>query len=222
MSLELVNSWITSAIGHPQAALEARQRVYEAACQHVAATLIVSSELTKSGHNYLAHWTGDELLVVQLSPRQKAGFNAGPATVTCELDYPSHEAQSPPLVLATLSDVRISDADSHNGRARLHGTCRYALDDPAQSGLRNCALRVRYFRPDLARQVVGYSYIDYPLIGPGGELRFSFDPLFSKGNPVEVTGPTFLFIQLIRTSGERIFTIRQRISNAVATMIELV
>ena len=74
MSLKLTETRVNSTFRHPRAAQDAMDLFDKAAIQGVEATLIAAPELTNNGKGCLAHWTGEELVVLELSPSQQLGF----------------------------------------------------------------------------------------------------------------------------------------------------
>jgi hypothetical protein len=91
------------------------------------------------------------------------------------------------------------------------------LDRPIEKG----ALRAEYFRPDSPRQVMAMSYLDHPVLGQSGKVRFQLPPLISENNPDQLSGSLVLFLQLFRAEDWATQTGCQKISNVAACVVSL-
>ena len=222
MSLTLVETWVTGMLRHPRAALDVMNLFDESAAQGVEATLIVAQELTKTGKSYLARWTGEELVVLELSPSQQLGFGVVPGGLSHVMAARHAPPTLPGVRRVTLSGIKIDDANRYDGHRRLAGKAAFEMDDAASAAVFGCALRVQYFRPNMPRQITGFSHTNGPLVPPRGELKFAFDPLFGKDNPDQVQGPMVLFFQLM-TARDWTNPLDgcQRISNVAASVVEI-
>jgi hypothetical protein len=189
-----------------------------AAADGVETTLIAAPELMNSGKCSLAHWTGHELIVLELSPRQQRAFEIEPCTMVQELEPQEQPRELPPVRHVDLSDVRIADCRKHDVRQPLTGVFTYQMKGPPRGPALRCALRVKYFHPHRRRRVTGYSH--GKVSPPRGELAFSFDPLVSTHNPDPWRGPLVLFFQLVAAQSWTVLTTSQRISNVLARVIE--
>jgi hypothetical protein len=218
MSLKLAQSWVVAAFRGLQSALDAMNLFEKADADGVDATLIAAPELMNNGKCCLAHWTGQELVVLELSPRQQQAFGIEPGTMVQELAPEPREL--PPIRHVNLTDVRIDDRLEHDGRRPLTGVFTYEMNDPASGPAFRCALRMKYFHPRMMCRDTGYSHGN--LAPPRGELPFSFDPLASPHNPDPSQGPLVVFYQLVSAQNWTMLTTFQRISNVVGRVIEVV
>ena len=220
MSLKLAQTWVVAAFRGLQSALDAMSLFDKAAADGVDATLIMAPELMNNGKCCLAHWTGQELVVMELSASQQRAFGIAPGTMIQELALVHEPRELPPIQRINLSDVRIDDRVQRDARKPLTGIFTYEMNDPASGPALRCALRVKYFHPRMMCRVTGYSHGN--LVPPRGELPFSFDPLASAHNPDPSRGPLVVFFQLVSAQNWTILTTCQRISNVAARVIEVV
>jgi hypothetical protein len=220
MSLKLAQTWIVAAFRDLHSALDAMKLFDNAATEGVDATLIVAPELTNNGKCSLAHWTGQELVVLELSPRQQRAFGIEPGTMVQDLALLQEPRELPPIRHVNLSDVQIDNRLEHDGRKPLTGVFAYETNEAASGPALRCALRVKYFHPRMMCAGIGYSHGN--LVPPRGELPFSFDPLVSAHNHDPSRGPLVVFFQLVSAQSWTVLTTFQRISNIAARVIEVV
>lgn len=218
MSLELPEAWINSAFRIPAAARDAMNVFEKASADGVDATLVVAPALTHHGKCYLAHWTGQELAVVELSPEQQRAFEIKTGTLFQDLERRHEPLELPPLRRVSLKDVQIDGGIRHDVRKPLRGTFAYETQNASDSIVLQCALRVKYFRPWLPSRITGYSYVS--LVGRDGEVTFSFEPLDPARLPESFRGPLVLFLQLVTVRKWTMTDIWQRISNMLVRVIE--
>lgn len=220
MSLNLANVWVTAAFrGRPSA--EDAMRLFEKAdADGVDATLIAAPELMNHGECCLAHWTGRELVVLELTPEQQRAFGIEPQTMIQELAPASVPRELPPVRHINLLDVQFDDHLTHDVRKPLAGIYTFDTNDTARSSVLRCALRVKYFHPRMTCRVTGFSHGF--LNASRGELPFSFDPLSTANQPEPPRGPFVLFFQLVVSQSWTVVNSCQRISNVLARVIEVV
>lgn len=220
MSLKLVQSWITGAFRGLPSTQDALKLFEQAAAGGVDATLIAAPELTNSGKCCLAHWTGQELVVLELSPDQQQAFGIKPGTMVQELALESEPRELPPIRHINLLEVQIDDRLRHDPRKPLTGEFTFETNDTTRNPAFRCALRVKFYHPRMMRRITAYSHCE--LVLPRGEIRFSFDPLVSAHNPDAVAGPYVLLIQLVAAQNWTVITTCQQISNVLVRLIEVV
>jgi hypothetical protein len=220
MSLKLAEIWVTAAFRGLRSAQDAMQLFENAADEGVEATLMAAPELMNNGKGCLVHWTGHELVVLELSPEQQWAFGIEPNTMIQELEPQAQPRELPPVRHVGLSAVQIDDPIAHDIHKPLTGVFRHEMNDPASNLSLRCALRVRYYHPRRKCRVTGYSHINR--VPPRAELPFSFDPLASPQNPNPVRGPIVLFFQLVAAQSWTVLTTCQRISNVLVRVIDVV
>jgi hypothetical protein len=219
MSLELAQSWVTSAFRLPPAVQDALRVFETASAEGVDATLIVAPELTFSGKCCLAHWTGEELAVVELSPEQQQAFGIKPGTLYTDLEPRQEPQELPASRRIGLTDVRINDHLEHDSSHPLIGNFSFEAQNSLDvTGLR-CALRVKYFRPEMPCRITCFSYVE--LVGRQGGLDFSFESLDSAHTPGAFQGPLVLIFQLVTARSWTMTDTWQRISNVLVRVIEV-
>jgi len=219
MSLKLAEMWVTSAFNGLHSARDAMNLFEKAAAEGVEATLMAAPELMNNGKCCLVHWTGHELVVLELHSWQQRALGINANTMIQELEPPANPRELPPIQHVDLVDVRVENAQHHDVHQRMTGVFRYETRDPMRGPASQCALRVKYFHPQRQRRVTGFSHIH--LAAPGGELPFSYDPLFTAQNPDPWRGPVVLFFQLVAAQSWKVLTTSQRISNVLARVIEV-
>lgn len=219
MSLKLAEMWVNSAFNGLHSARDARHLFKKAAAEGVEATLMAAPELMNNGKCCLVHWTGHELIVLELHRWQQQALGIEPNTMIQELEPPAKPRELPPIQHVDLVNVQINCIRQHNVRQPLTGKFTYEMRDPVGGPALQCALRVKYFHPHRQRRVTGFSHIH--LAPPKGELRFSYDPLVSDQNPDPWRGPLVLFFQLVAAQSWTVLTTSQRISNVLARVIEV-
>lgn len=220
MSLKLAETWVAAAFRGLRSAQDAMQLFEKAADEGVEATLVAAPELMNNGKGCLVHWTGHELVVLELSLAQQRAFEIEPNTMVQELEPQAQPPELPPIRHVDLSAIQIDDDRHHDVGRRLTGTFTCAMNDPASSLSLRCALRVRYYHPRRPCRVTGYSHVNQAL--SRGELPFSFDPLASPRNPDPPRGPFVLFFQLVAAQSWTVLTTCQRISNVLVRVVEFV
>jgi len=116
MSLKLAQTWVNAAFRIPLIAQNAMNLFEKAAADGADATLIAAPELLKNGKCCLAHRTGQELVVRELSPSQQQAFGIEPNSMVQELEPQDVPQELPPIRRVNLSDVRIDDRLQHDAR----------------------------------------------------------------------------------------------------------
>lgn len=220
MSLKLAQTWVTASFRGLRSAVDALKLFEKADADGVDATLIAAPELMNNGKCCLAHWTGQELAVLELSPRQQRAFAIEPGTMVQELALEQQPRELPPIRRVNLTDVRIDDRVHQDPQKLLTGVYKFEMNAAAAGPALRCALRVKYFHPRLMCRVTGYSHS--VLLPPRGELPFSFDPLASALNPDPPRGPLVLFFQVVAAQSWTVQSTWRRISNVLARVIEIV
>ena len=191
----------------------------------MATTMLIAPQLMNNGKCCLAHWNGEELVVLELSPRQRRAFGIEPGTMRQELDPQQESPGLPTIRQVNLMDVDIKDQQCFDMRKPLRGTFTYEADPIARIPITRCALRVKHFRPRMPARVTSYSHRDLGM--PCGNLPFSFAPLAADDEPDPLAGPVVLFFQLVTAQswsgsipGQRYDDI-QRISNILTRVVEI-
>lgn len=220
MSLKLAQAWVAAAFRGLPSAQDAMNLFEKAAEEGVEATLVTAPELTNNGKCCLAHWTGHELVLLELSARQQQAFGIESNTMIQELEPQAQPRELPPIRHVALSAVRFDECVQHDVLQPLTGVFTYEMNDAMTGPALRCALRVRYYHPRRQYRVTGYSHVN--LSPPQGKLPFSFDPLASARNPDPPRGPVVLFFQLVAAQSWTVLTTCQRISNIVARVIEVI
>jgi len=211
------------SIRFPQAAWDVEDLFNKAEAQGVDATIIAAPELTTNGRGCVARWTGDEMIVLELSPKQLSGFGIQPGMLVREISSPGPGWELPHAYRVSLSDIKIDRADQIDAHSPLTGQCIYEYDDPADEFISASGLQIRYFRPDLNRQVPEYWYpIDSPFVPLKGTFQFSYPPLFSDTDTKSLKGTMVVFFQLL--TGRDWHSVKgcRRVSNIAASVVELV
>lgn len=221
MPTDIAKVWANRMLTSPGAIRDVEQLIDEAVAFDAQATLIVAPELMTNGKGCLVRWTGNELVVVELTAEQQRSLGVLPAGLSKILEPRPVNSLFPPVQSVTLADMQIDNAERHDGHQRLTGTCTCSFDDAQTYPLTSCALQVQYVRPDLACQLTSYQHFNAPLIPPRCELRFSFSPIFSKFNPVVVHKTVVLFLQLLIAQDWRSLSGCRCVSNAAAATINL-
>ncbi|HEV7224278.1 MAG TPA: hypothetical protein VGN42_16335 [Pirellulales bacterium] len=184
-------------------------------------TMLVGPELMKNGKGCLARWTGDELVIIELSAGQRASLGLGPNHLIHQVE-PRPIDPSPHMRAMTLDTPLVDAADSHDGYQRLTGACCYEFDAPDALPIGDCVLQVQYFRPDLAPRRIGYWHPPgNSLLPPHGEMRFYFSPLFSKDLPATVHGTLIVFLQLLTVADLHTMRGAKAASNVAAAVVNL-
>jgi len=226
MSIELAVAWAARTLRFPRAAEDAAGMFELAAREGNRATLLVSDQLTKDRKGWLARWTGNEVVVVELPPHHQAGLGLRPRVMCRHLEGRAELALHPLSRRWTLSDVVIDDVQRVQFDRPILGSCRISGDGARHETLDACALRVEYFQPELQGQVTGYWHVDGPLSPDCREYRFSLPPLDSqqpdsrKRLPV-VKGSLVLFLQLVTADDWRNLAGLRAISNTTAVVVEM-
>jgi hypothetical protein len=218
MSLRLAEIWIASAFRGSRSAQDAVNLFEQAEADGVEATLVMAPELMNNGKCCLAHWTGHELAVLELTPVQQQAFGIEPNTMVQELEPLSQPRELPPIRHVNLSEVRIDNSRQHDFHKPLTGVFTYEMTGPPSGPVLRCALRVKYFHPRGMCRITGFFHGS--LSPPQGKLPFSFDPLAAGHNPDPWRGPLVLFFQLVAAQSWTVLTTSQRISNVLARVIE--
>lgn len=222
MSLSLARVWVTSTIRQPQAKSEALRLLDQAAKENVDATLIVGAELSTTGRCYLGRWDGRELTVIELAEEQQRDWKINRLGLFSQLeparDDVGARSDEPPVSLSILS---VDGAGDHDGWQPLSGSCLAELDQVPLHPIGNCALRAEYFRPDLARSVTCYWYLNSDLASRRTELKFRLPPLFTENNAQCGRGPLAVFLQLVSAENWEARTECRRFSNVAAVIVTL-
>jgi hypothetical protein len=218
MSLQLAQTWVASAFRGRQSAQDAMNLFEQAQADGVEATLVMAPELMNNGKCCLAHWTGHELVILELAHKQQQAFGIEPNTMIQELEPLAQPRELPPIRHVNLSDVRIDNCRQHNFHRPLTGMFTYDMTGARNGPPLQCALRVRYFHPRGLCRVTGS--FNGKLSPPRGELAFSFDPPAGGHNPDPWRGPLVLFFQLVAAQSWTVLTTSQRISNVLVRVIE--
>jgi hypothetical protein len=221
MPSDLAKVWASRMLRSPGARRDIEQLFDEAAAIGAQATLIAAPELMTNGKGCMVRWTGNDLVVVELSAAQQRSLGVVPAGLWKTYEPRPMKTSFSSVQLVTVGDVRIDNAERHDGFQPLTGTCTCSFDGAQTEALRSFALEAQYVRPDFARPIATLQFFDAPLIPPHGELRFSYPPMFSPKNPVVVHGAVVLFLQLVTANDWRTQLGCQCISNSVAATINL-
>ena len=222
MSLSVAKTWVQKAVKHEQAQAEAIRLFEEIDTENVDGTLIVGSGLSVNGRCYLVRWDGEEFVIFELAQDEQRQWGIDPHGLFRQLHAPAMEMRGltrQPLV--GLADVQF-DAPTYDGWTPLTGKIRFETTELPYQLLDNVALRIKYFRPDLARAVTSMWYADAPLLPPSGELRFRFPALFSDENPSHVRGPLIVFLQMFAADDWVKVRGCRKISNVTVASVTLV
>ena len=103
----------------------------------------------------------------------------------------------------------------------LIGSCQVACGDRFDESCEACAVRAEYFHPKFDRQLTGYSHFNGPLTSSRSRYPFSFSPLASQRNPVELDGTIVLFLQLVTARNWSCLDGLRAISNTAAIAVEI-
>ena len=220
MPVELAKLWASTNLRQSQARASVLEHFDQAAAKRVEATLLVTPELTVSKKGYFARWTGRELVVVELSPRQQRTFGLVPGALYRLIERAPDGRELLASSLASLTNLKIDDSDCYDPERPLAGRCSCIIDPEVRTPVGPCAFRARYFHPELKRPITAFSYVDHPLVA-GGELRFSFAPLRSKNNPVVPCKSLVLLVQLIKSDGLNANDGFHCLSNVATAIVDL-
>ncbi|MBI3866046.1 MAG: hypothetical protein HY290_29565 [Planctomycetia bacterium] len=220
MSLKLAETWVTASFRGLRSTLDALKLFEKASADGVDATLIAAPELMNNGKCCLAHWTGQELVVLELSPEQQRAFGIEPETMVQELALEQQPRELPPIRRVNLTDVRIDDHLHQDAQKPLTGVYTFEMNEAPAGPVLRCALRVKYFHPRMMCRITGYSHGN--LVPPRGELPLSFDPLASALNPDPPRGPLVLFFQVVAGQSWTVQSTWRRISNVLVRVVEVV
>ncbi|MBI3864940.1 MAG: hypothetical protein HY290_23945 [Planctomycetia bacterium] len=218
MSLNLVRTWVTGMFSNATAARDAMGVFEQAASRGVEVTLIFGPALMKNGHCCLAHWTGDELATLKLSPSQQESFGIKQGTLYQDFE-PWESPELPPLRRVSLTGVRVDDRRQHHSGKALSGVFTYETRETTESTVLRCALRAKSFRPWMPRRVAGCCHVN--LVGRQGEAPFSFESPNPGQNPEVSPGPLVVFFQLVSIKNWSITDTWQRISNVLVRVVEI-
>lgn len=221
MSLTIAEAWIQSTIHEPGAQRDAIGLFRRADAKGVDGTLLVAPELTRRGRGYLARWTADELLVLELTRRQLQSLDVKPATLFQQVGGVRTMPEIPCDLWLTLSDIRFDFSGFYDCSEPLTGSCRYAFDTDQPQPLREPALHVEYFRPDLPGVVTCLSYPPGPLSAPCGEVKFHFASILPEVAPASPGDTMILFLQLYMAQDWVNQRECQRVSNAAVVAIDI-
>lgn len=221
MSIELAVAWASRTLRLPRAADDAARMFEQAARDGRPATLLVSDHLSNDGKGWLARWTGSEVVVVELSARDQVGLGLAPGTLCRHLEDVADCSLQTPTASWSLSDVVLEGSQLLRADQPLIGSCQVACEAHFQGSCEACAVRAEYFQPTLVRQVTGYSHFNGPLASNRHDYRFSFPPLVSQRNPLEINGTVVLFLQLVTARNWSRLEGLQAISNTTAVVVEM-
>lgn len=226
MSIELVVAWAVRTLRFPQAVQDAVGMFEQAARDGHQATLLVSDQLTKDRKGWLARWTGNEVVVVELPPHHQAGLGLLPGVMCRHVEGRADLSPRPLIQRLTLSDVAVDDAKGVQADRPLVGSCSISFDGPPYEALDRCALRAEYFQPDLSGQVTGYWHLNGPIRSGRAEHRFSLPPLLtriteSRNQPPVVSGSLVLFLQMVTADDWRNLAGLRPVSNTTAALVEI-
>lgn len=219
MSLQLAIAWIERELRFAAARTGARRLLQQAAAAGAEASLIAAPELTTSGKCLLARWTGYELVVVELTEAQQRGLGLEASQlIQCE-DRPGLPPDLPPQQQTSLDRVRLIRA-THSCRQPMEGICSVKLDQGTGLPIEKCALRVKYFSPEMPSAITHYWHLNYPLMS-SGDLRFSLPP-FAQNELTPLVRTIVLFCQLVTAADWTRPAGCQPISNTLAVVTEFV
>ncbi len=221
MSIEIAKAWSNRSLCSAGARRDVAQFLDQAAAVGGQATLLVTSEVMTGDKGCLARWTGDELVVVELSASQELSLGLPPRSVSKLLEPRPLRTHLPPERLVTLGDVRIDGEAPYDGRQPLTGICSVTFEAGASQAAGDCALQVQYVHGGLHRQITGYWYPSAPLQSWQRELRFTFSPLISSRNPLALRGTLFLFFQLFSARDWRTQAGCKSVSNVAVAAVNM-
>jgi hypothetical protein len=183
----LLKVWLESALKFPPALKDALRFFEDSAGVAQEHSILVSSDITKAKHGYIARWTGSELLVLPLSKIQQRDFGLrGYEMKTVRHQLPAYGAVThKPLV--GLSEFQFQLIEHHAQNA-LNGTVQLTFDNSTTSPLSTCALGVEYYSPAVQIPLFQYFYPSGRVLP--GKLPFR---RWLRRCPILILGPLWPF-----------------------------
>lgn len=214
----LLKVWLESALKFPPALKDALRFFEDSAGVAQEHSILVSSDITKAKHGYLARWTGSELLVLPLNKIQQRDFGLQGYKMKTERHHLPFYGAVPHQPMVGLSEFQFTAAE-HQPQNPLTGTVQLTFDDASTPPLSTSALRMEYYSPVLQHSL--FQHIYPPGSVQPGKLAFRFPPLAQTlPNPYPWT-TVAVYCRLLVAENYQTYAGAQSIGNLVGGLVKL-
>jgi len=101
MSFELAEAWVKRTFPSGKVRHHVLKSFSEAQAEGAAETIVAAPELTKNRKCYVARWTGQELVILELTALQQERFELGPGVLFHQREPCSVREELPAIRAAT-------------------------------------------------------------------------------------------------------------------------